>query len=258
MTMEVELYFVRHGETQGNRTHLIQGQVEIPMNDLGIKQANNAGDALKDVKFDGAYSSPYSRAHDTANIILDQNNKAQCDANNEVQTKVEKWELLSERGFGIVDGKHYTEYFALTEANNGEKWIFTPEGGESIPDVKNRAGRCFEELCNDFWSKWGGQVEYGNPKKTVLVASHGLFTLCMMSHLVKENSMKFTTEDKEYRKIAANTSFSKILIKLSPPKGSSSMPDLVSLTCTDLYNSKHLATLPDSFPCKDLVEKDHY
>ena len=65
------LYIVRHGETDWNREHRIQGHIDIPLNDQGKLDAANAKEKLKDVKFDVVFSSPLSRAIETAKIITD-------------------------------------------------------------------------------------------------------------------------------------------------------------------------------------------
>ena len=63
------IYFIRHGETDYNKEHRYQGQLDIPLNEVGIKQAENARDELAGFVFDEIYSSPLSRARKTAEII---------------------------------------------------------------------------------------------------------------------------------------------------------------------------------------------
>ena len=57
-----ELYLVRHGETDWNRQHRIQGLTDIPLNATGRKQARAAGKLLARRTWNGIYSSPLSRA----------------------------------------------------------------------------------------------------------------------------------------------------------------------------------------------------
>ncbi len=63
------LYLVRHGETEWNRTHRIQGSTDVPLNDTGRAQAQRTGGLLSRRSWDGIYSSPLSRAFETATII---------------------------------------------------------------------------------------------------------------------------------------------------------------------------------------------
>ena len=65
------IYIVRHGETDWNREHRIQGQIDIPLNDQGKLDAKKAKEKLKDINFDIVFSSPLSRALETAKIITD-------------------------------------------------------------------------------------------------------------------------------------------------------------------------------------------
>ena len=64
-----ELYLVRHGETDWNREHRIQGSTDIPLNDTGRGQAATTGRLLARRQWDAIVASPLSRAFETASII---------------------------------------------------------------------------------------------------------------------------------------------------------------------------------------------
>ena len=63
------IYFVRHGETNGNVDKIMQGHMDIPLNQNGIQQAKEVGEILKNVNLEVIFSSPLSRALKTAQII---------------------------------------------------------------------------------------------------------------------------------------------------------------------------------------------
>lgn len=68
----VELLLVRHGQTEANAGHIIQGMTNSDLTPLGISMAQAVGRGLKQaaIRFDGAYSSDLTRAVDTAENLL--------------------------------------------------------------------------------------------------------------------------------------------------------------------------------------------
>lgn len=60
---------VRHGETDWNARGKLQGREDIPLNERGEKQAGIVGRYLKDTPFAAVYTSPLSRAKETARVI---------------------------------------------------------------------------------------------------------------------------------------------------------------------------------------------
>lgn len=64
-----ELYLVRHGETEWNRAHRIQGRTDVPLNDTGREQARATGRLLSRRRWDAVVTSPLSRTRETAQLI---------------------------------------------------------------------------------------------------------------------------------------------------------------------------------------------
>lgn len=65
----VNIYLIRHGETDWNKNGILMGQTDVPLNANGKKQAAEAANILSGVDFDICYTSPLSRARETAEII---------------------------------------------------------------------------------------------------------------------------------------------------------------------------------------------
>ena len=88
------IYLVRHGETDWNRAHRIQGSTDIPLNDTGRSQAARAGRLLARRSWDGIFASPLSRAMETASIIAGELGLAAPGA----------IPALVERNYGLAEG----------------------------------------------------------------------------------------------------------------------------------------------------------
>ncbi|MFF2886959.1 histidine phosphatase family protein [Paenibacillus sp. NPDC057967] len=62
------IYVVRHGQTDWNKEGRLQGRNGLPLNEAGIRQAEELKEQLASVRFDHVISSPQSRAIQTAEI----------------------------------------------------------------------------------------------------------------------------------------------------------------------------------------------
>lgn len=131
----MDIYLLRHGETDWNREGLLQGHTDIPLNENGRTQVRKAAQKLKDlhVKMDAVLSSPLHRARESAEIAAE---RLGYPVNGIV---VEP--MLIERGFGAGEG--------MTFAEREEKF---PEhdypGMESQTDLVRRAGEAFQRVVN--------------------------------------------------------------------------------------------------------------
>lgn len=69
----MKIYFMRHGETDWNAAHRLQGRTDIPLNENGIRAAKECGKKLADIRFGLCITSPLIRAVETASLILREN-----------------------------------------------------------------------------------------------------------------------------------------------------------------------------------------
>ena len=67
----MNLYLVRHGETEWNRLKKFQGQQDSDLTETGVEQAKKLGKYLKkeNIVIDYLYSSPQKRAYETAELL---------------------------------------------------------------------------------------------------------------------------------------------------------------------------------------------
>ncbi|MBR3004986.1 MAG: histidine phosphatase family protein, partial [Lachnospiraceae bacterium] len=69
------IYIIRHGQTEMNNVKALQGRSDHPLNETGVKQAEDTAELLADqgIKFDYVFSSPLIRAVQTAKLISPEN-----------------------------------------------------------------------------------------------------------------------------------------------------------------------------------------
>jgi len=85
---------VRHGETDWNSAGILQGWLDVPLNEHGRRQARDLADAFRTAGFSRVYTSPLSRALATAEIIADR-----------LQLEPPRsHDGLKERNFGAIQG----------------------------------------------------------------------------------------------------------------------------------------------------------
>jgi probable phosphoglycerate mutase len=135
------LIVVRHGETAWNVDTRIQGQLDIGLNEAGLRQAGQLGRALADQPIDAIYTSDLSRAAQTAQgIALATGVAVQADAR------------LRERAFGHFEGRTFADIEADLP-DEARRWRtrdpdFTPSGGgESLIAFRARVTAVAAELA---------------------------------------------------------------------------------------------------------------
>lgn len=89
----MEIYVVRHGQTDYNLKNIFQGHIDIPLNKTGIEQAEKMALNFKDKEIDVILVSPLKRTIQTAEYIRKETG---------AQTILE--ERLIERNFGDMEG----------------------------------------------------------------------------------------------------------------------------------------------------------
>lgn len=152
---ECVFVIVRHGETDANRTGILQGQSNCPLNDNGRRQAAAAAKRLEDEHFDAAYASDLDRAFETAEII----------AHRHADLAVRPTPELREWFLGDMENRPQRELLKLypkeMEAFRREACEVRIPGGETLTEFQARVSNFLTGLAD------------ANPGKRILLVTHG-------------------------------------------------------------------------------------
>ena len=149
----MKLFLTRHGQTDWNIAGRYQGQSDTPLNETGLRQAEQIAKRLSSETIHAIYSSDLSRAANTAQTIADFHSL-------EVK-KDSRWRELS---FGDWEGLTYQEMSARSP-NLFEAWMKDPltistPNGETLAQLAERVKAAFDEIKEE------------HADQTVLVVAH--------------------------------------------------------------------------------------
>lgn len=171
----MKLYILRHGETAWNRLRQVQGSADIPLAQGGIDLARRVGEALKEVPFDLCFTSPLTRARETAMLVL---------GNRADKIPVISDKRIQEINFGVLEGTRFKDEQGRILSQ--EMRIFfqepenfrRPENGENIPDIIARTREFWEEKI------WDPTLQ----DKTILIASHGCAVRALLQNVYGDSA----------------------------------------------------------------------
>jgi len=166
----MNIYILRHGETDWNKETRIQGSTDIPLNGYGIHLAEVTAEALKkqNIIFDRVYSSPLIRAYRTAEIVC---------AGSHVQ--ILKDDRLREISFGSAEGVKVSESKTNPKYKNMDICFTKPsqyhaeESAESYEQVLARASDFLENEIKPLEGKY----------RNVLAVCHGGIIRALLMHV---------------------------------------------------------------------------
>jgi len=151
------VYMLRHGETEMNRQLRCQGRIDIPLNGEGRRQAAVAAEKFREIQLDAIYSSPLSRAVQSAEAIA---------AERGLEVVILEW--LQEIDHGALEGLDRRE---ADEKYPGvlDDWLERPHevdfpGGEKLEQVAERVRIGMLELVT------------GSDGGTVLLVTHQIIS----------------------------------------------------------------------------------
>lgn len=170
------MLLVRHGETEWNRQGRFQGQIDIPLNENGQRQGEQAAEFLKDVHIDAAVTSSLSRPKETAELILRHHSGV----------TLAEMDELKEIGHGEWEGMYEHEIEAgypgmLQQWQASPETVDMPgEGGENLEQVWARAIAAWHQIV----AQYSNQHSNTEKPMTVLVAAHDAINKALLCHVV--------------------------------------------------------------------------
>ena len=159
------IYIVRHGKTELNKAKVLQGRSNFPLNEEGVRQAEETAERLGDVTFAYVFSSPLVRSVQTAEIIAPQ-----------IKPVID--ERLIEMDYGPYEGTDMTHlppelltFFSDFIHNPA------PEGMEQLTSVIGRAGAFLEDI----------RQHQGN----ILISTHAITMKGLLEYLTPESQGRY-------------------------------------------------------------------
>jgi 2,3-bisphosphoglycerate-dependent phosphoglycerate mutase len=165
------LVLIRHGESQWNLENRFTGWIDVPLTDKGRQEAQRAGEKIRNLHFDKAYTSVLKRAIDTLTIVLQ--------AIGQTDIPVSYDQALNERHYGNLQGLNKAETAEKYGKEQVHLWRrsydVAPPGGESLKDTAARTLPYFEtHIVPDL-----------RAGKNILVSAHGNSLRSIVMHLDK-------------------------------------------------------------------------
>ncbi len=135
------IYFIRHGESVGNKENRFRGRHDFDLSANGINQVEALKDELSDITFDCVYTSPLLRAKKTAQIIS-QDRVQVTTAEELINVSLGSWENKPKEDIR----RKYPELWDI--------WLTAPEelefeGMETFAEVQKRSFQFIMQLVSD-------------------------------------------------------------------------------------------------------------
>lgn len=133
------LYCVRHGESAFNAEARIQGQLDVPLSELGFRQSEALAAALKELPIEAVFSSPLTRAFQTARPVAEA-----------LGVELFTEDRLKELNAGVFQGRLWNE-LAADYPEEAAHWKtgdpdFVIPGGESRRQLMQRGREALEAI----------------------------------------------------------------------------------------------------------------
>jgi len=162
---QTKIVLIRHGQTAWNKEEIFRGQADVPLDEVGLRQAQALADALRAEPISGIYTSPLSRAVQTAAAVAESRGLVPVPVHGFTDIDFGAWEGLAHDAVR----ERFPELYATWQAQPED---VTFPGGENLDAVCQRAGAALAEL-----------VQQGAGQTIALVA-HRVVNKVLICHIL--------------------------------------------------------------------------
>jgi len=173
----MQLYFVRHGESEANLLHEFSNRgLKHGLTEKGKGEAHALAQSLRSVPVAAIFSSPLLRARQTAEVL-----------SHGLGIDYEVTDALREFDCGILEGKadaaSWQRYWELTEAwLSRQEWEQRIEQGESFLDIRQRFVPFVDQILHTS----------GRSSSVVVLVGHGGLYRCMLPLVLRNIDFQFS------------------------------------------------------------------
>ena len=181
------IYIIRHGQTANNKKNVLQGRSNAPLNETGIRQAQQAARFFREkgIRFDAVYSSPLARAVQTARIITGDvtDEGAEPGTGGSAAPRIMLDERLIEMDYGPYEGMDLTDPAPEVLAFFKD-FVNTPapQGMEALDHIVARAGEFVEEL-KPLFKGVGKEDASADAQPDILISTHAIAMKGVLEYL---------------------------------------------------------------------------
>lgn len=167
-----QIVVLRHGRTEWNRVERFRGRANIELDEVGIKQAEATAERVVELPVAAVYCSPLKRTLTTASIIARRLNLEAQPLPAIIDIDFGEWQGLSAAEVSAKDNALFTLW-------QKKPHLVKFPGGESLADLRDRAGSAVDELVKQY------------ADKTIVLVSHRVVCQILILHFLGLDNSRF-------------------------------------------------------------------
>lgn len=165
----MKLIIARHGQTEWNSDKKLQGDIDIPLNEVGLAQAEKLAEELRYPAMDAIYTSKLLRASMTADPIADWH---QLELIQDARLNEFDWGIF--KGIPAEERDVHPELGPLWKSVQSDIRSAVSHEGELFHDFERRVHSVLDDITEK------------HEAETVLIVAHGFVKRVLVAHALKQ------------------------------------------------------------------------